>query len=579
MESISSKKKTIKVIKNAEYIPKNEFDKKLPSINPSSCLSCGTFVDAKIFFCPKCGKAHMKNILVENSTTAHYDPINSKEWKEPHSIPIAIKPWAQMKNSNSLPFFNNAPWRPSMKIKDLNRLKKKKNISSKSKVVDDLENSSYISQESLDDPNIFYFKGQPFRYGIKKVGKNRRQKYNLDGSEFDDNDESDSDYEKEAVLLDVVDNFHPLGIYEGKWLFPYSVTSIPTVSSSSMVGYNIFISLLDRIKGPLSFQLLLRVGVSYEGDHNIDDNDYSEEDNSENGDSKEIDSDKYIEESSYQYDAGEFVSLDFINNIEGRLMTPSNEEWIDLETIDATEYYMTVYMQKVLSHISKRVKESYKRLVRLYIDQEVFIELSTPPLPTRAKSPERVAVKTPTFDQSRRNAGTIDDLIVMPESSHFSSSSSIRNIRVIMKEHESNYKSLSVEDAPHFYCGPTQLALDKTIAKITCRIPQVHRGIWRGKSVLTQARMSLIFNSQSPLQHPFPVKPDPVSLQPMEHSPIEISHVHIELYPMYSDLKIMPKFLIFEVSALEILLRDEEKKFVFNDFFVKGKFLYYLISF
>lgn len=583
MESISSsKKKAIKVKRNVEYIPKHENDKKLkelPSINSSSCLSCGTFVDSKVFFCPKCGKAHMKNILVENSTTANYDPITSKEWKEPHCIPIAIKPWAQMKNNNSVPFFNNAPWRPSMKNKDLIRLKNKKNISAKNNVIDGTENSSIISQESLNDPDIFYFKGQPFRYGIKKAGKRRRAKFKLDGTEIlDDADDSDSDsdYEIETTIMEIVDNFHPLGIYEGKWLFPYSVTSTPTIASSSMVGYNIFISLLDRIKGPLSFQLLLRVGVSYEGDHNIDNNDYYEE-NSENGDNKEIDDNK-IEESSYQYDAGEFVSLDFLNNIEGRLMTPSNEEWVDLETIDASEYYMTVYMQKVLTHISKRVKESYKRLVRLYVDQEVFIELSTPPLPMRAKSPERISINTSTYNNSRRNAGTIDNLIIMNNDSIFSSSSEISNIRVIMIENESNYKSLSLEDAPHFYCGPTQLALDKTIAKITCRIPQVHRGIWRGKSVLTQARMSLIFNSQSPLQHPFPVKADPVSLKPMDHAQVEITHVHIELYPMYSDLKIMPKFLILEVCALETLLSDKEKKFVINDIIQGGKLLFLLFN-
>ena len=206
------------------------------SIDISSCCRCSAELIIGSYFCVQCGAPQIKTLLAKKSTTANYDPSGPsyKPWKmktEPPKFPSLYE-----KSTSTLKIPHPGPWCPPVKSKDKKKVKKQK---AKNDIQIQLQNmlskdGSELVTIDKNDPNIFYFRGQAFRYSLGTIDS----KTNNDTIIETDNENDD----KEENMLDVmcINSFDlkeaimPIGIYEATWIFPYKY------------DYNIHLSLIER---------------------------------------------------------------------------------------------------------------------------------------------------------------------------------------------------------------------------------------------------------------------------------------------------------------------------------------------
>lgn len=115
----------------------------------------------------------------------------------------------------------------------------------------------------------------------------------------------------------------------------------------------------------------------------------------------------------------------------------------------------------------------------------------------------------------------------------------------------SQQKEPEVEVNPMFTLrkvGKSYLYFDKTLSYCCCKIPM--GPTYRGKSVLVQARIAVSYYNQATLSYPLPEESNKTMDSP------KISHVIVTLFPYYSDVKINPKTVAFEVETLRNLLPE-----------------------
>ena len=295
-----------------------------------------------------------------------------------------------------------------------------------------------------------------------------------------------------------------------------------------------------------SFQFWLRIGVSYEDPEGIRSDDLQ--------------------------------VLDIITNTEGRLITPSNKDWVDINDINPGEYYMQIYLQTVMTYISNRVKEvpifiqkmidqnciiTSKKIITNNTDDDEYasrpvsrslaFKAETPPKMVHSEGVYMKDLKTYRFkinhmiNKLTDFTTSISKKQIRSTAGSSSSNSSNNNSR----PNTSQQKEPVVEVNPNFTLrkvGKSYLYFDKTLSYCCCKIPMGPS--YRGKSVLVQARLTVSYYNQATLSYPLPEESNKTMNAP------KISHVIVTLYPYYSDTKIKPKTAAFEVETLRNLLPE-----------------------
>jgi len=209
----------------------------------NTCCRCSADLIVGSHFCTSCGSPQIKNVLpIDKITTANYDPTGPtyKPWKmktTPPSFPSLYE-----KSSSILKNPHTSPWCPPIKSKDKKIKKKKKSTNTNTNNIQ-IQLQNMLSKDGTDivtidknDPNIFYFRGQAFRYTLGNI---ESKNVNNDDTIIDTNDDNDND-DNDVLDVMVINPFDlkevimPIGIYEATWIFPYKY------------DYNIHLSLLER---------------------------------------------------------------------------------------------------------------------------------------------------------------------------------------------------------------------------------------------------------------------------------------------------------------------------------------------
>lgn len=463
----------------------------------TSCVKCNGAMLATAFFCPNCGTANLPNLLRGKRTTADYDPDNpeSKPWKE--AVTLSAKPWALNTNRPRLANDVLKPWRPPMKA-GIRKIMKKK-----------ISESDRVFKSAADLGNgIYIFKpGQPF-YDVRNREKPTPTEPVIEmyDSTTPAQLPEDEDDIPRGMITDVI---HPIGIYEGNWIFPY------------VNGYNIYISLLERSqeRRVMHKEQFLRIGAKLEA---LDDD-------------EENDSSKTPVEN-------ELFVIDIITNDVGRLITPPDKEWVALDSVDPHEYYMGLYMQSILVYIAKRVNGlAFDRIHKILFDQHCVIENIYTPLSTIISNYRqsnhlnlgnyRTTLREYT-DQQVERAAAYQEKLKKSKNKH------------IKPKNYHLFRGYSINYPITKKVGPAKLSFENTIIATACRIQA--GAIHLRRYILCTARLSVTYHQSSPLLLPLPEQPI--------LKPPKVSHLCINLFPMYSDLLIKPKKIVFHADSLESLL-------------------------
>ena len=460
-----------------------------------ACIKCSHPMSPAVFFCPACGTANLSNLLREKSrTTANYDPNNPerKPWKE--EVKLSAKPWALNTNRPRLANDVLKPWRPPMKA-GIRKIMKKKN-----------SESDRVFKSAADLGNgIYIFKpGQPF-HDVRNREKPRPIEPEI---EIYDSTPAlipeDEDDVPRGMITDVI---HPIGIYEGTWIFPY------------VNGYNIYISLLERSqeRRVMHKEQFLRIGAKMEV---LDDDDDDNEASVEN----------------------ELFVIDIITNDVGRLLTPPDKEWVALDSIDPHEYYMGLHMQNILVYIAKRVNGlAFDRMHKLLFDQHCVIENIYTPLSTIISNYRQY--NNLNLGNYRTTLREYCEQQVERAEIYQEKLRKSKNKHVKPRSHHM-FRGYSVRYPRTNKVGPVKLSFENTIIATACRIQA--GAIHLRRYILCTARLSVLYYQSSPLLLPLP---EQTILQAAK-----VSHLCINLFPMYSDLLIKPKKIVFHVDSLESLL-------------------------
>ena len=203
-----------------------------------SCCRCSAELLNGSYFCTQCGAPQIKILLpIEKKTTANYDPTGPtfKPWKmktEPPKFPSLYE-----KSTSTLKNPHPSPWCPPIKSKDKKKKVKKKGV--KNDIQAQLQNmlskdGSELVTIDKNDPNIFYFRGQAFRYSLGTIDSKTKNDTIIETeNENDDNEEEMLDV-MNISPFDLKEAIMPIGIYEATWIFPYKY------------DYNIHLSLIER---------------------------------------------------------------------------------------------------------------------------------------------------------------------------------------------------------------------------------------------------------------------------------------------------------------------------------------------
>ena len=212
----------------------------------ATCCRCSADLIGGSHFCTSCGAPQIKNQLpIDKITTANYDPTGPtyKPWKMKITPPQF--PSLYEKSTSILKNPHTSPWCPPIKSKDKKKNKKnintnKDNTNNTNSIQIQLQNM--LSKDGSDvvtidknDPNIFYFRGQAFRYTLGNIeSKNINNDTIIDTNIDDDVNEDDVLDVMVINPFDLKEVIMPIGIYEATWIFPYKY------------DYNIHLSLLER---------------------------------------------------------------------------------------------------------------------------------------------------------------------------------------------------------------------------------------------------------------------------------------------------------------------------------------------
>jgi len=209
----------------------------------SICCRCSADIIIGSYFCTECGAPQIKNLLpIEKKTTANWDPTGPsfKPWKmkiEPPKFPSLYE-----KSTSTLKNPHPQAWCPPIKSKDK---KKKKKNNNKEKTINDIQiqlqnilskDGSELVTIDKNDPNIFYFRSQAFRYTLGNIESNNKKVSTI----LENDNENDKDNNEENEMIDVINPFDlreiimPIGIYEATWIYPYKY------------DYNVHLSLIER---------------------------------------------------------------------------------------------------------------------------------------------------------------------------------------------------------------------------------------------------------------------------------------------------------------------------------------------